>query len=1465
MRFPALLMRFIRSCLQEKGTVMTNSRSRHHNASGKSSAGKALPPAVALPEQTSSTQERNPPFLIVAVGASAGGLKAFETFFKSLPDEPNMAFVVIQHLAPHHESELAEILQNHTAMTVAQVQGQEQVHPNAVYIIPPGQSLGINDGILYLSEPKEPHGQRAPIDLFFRSLAQDQGENAVCVILSGTGSDGTLGLKSIKEQNGVVLVQAPETAEYAGMPRSAVNTGLVDLVAPVDELAQKLLEYQQSAGQFRFTEQDEELPKAEADLLQRIFTQLDSRVGVDFSQYKRSTVLRRLQRRMQVNQVTSFEAYLTLLRTDYEEIDALFKDLLISVTNFFRDEEIWQVLAHKIIPPLFDRLAHPNDSIRVWVPGCATGEEAYSIAILLLEEADRRNVQPQLQVFATDLNEDALAFARSGLYPDAIAADVASERLQRFFERSSGGYQVRPRLQEIVLFAPHNLVKDVPFAHLNLVSCRNLLIYLERKIQQGIFQIFHFALEEDGYLLLGGSESAEQAQDFFETVDKRQRIYQVRPGKATLPQLPISMATEARRISRPSPRSEDAAAKEKFSLGGLHQQLMLRRYAPPSVIVDRNYDIRYKFGDVGRYLRHQEGEPSLNLLDNISKQIRVELRTGLFTALRKREAITPRPVRLEIDGHTERVLLHIEPVPEQLYPVETLVLVIFEPLSAPNETEQSAGQEAGADPTVVQQLETELQELRHRMQTTVEEYETSNEELRSSNEELQSMNEELRSTTEELETSREELRSTGEELQSMNQELKYKIDDLNRANSDLENLIKATNIATLFLNRELCLQRYTPVTTALFNIIPSDVGRPFSHISHKINHRSLPDLAERVLRTLETVEEEVGAQDDRWFLLQIRPYRTIQDRIEGVVITLVDVTAQHHAEQLAKTHAMQQAVVAELGMMALRGMVLDELMEMAVRRVAATLDVDYAKVLQLLPAENQLRLIAGVGWHEGIVGTAVVDSGTDSQAGFTLHSDKPVIVEDLPTEKRFRGPALLTDHAVISGISVVIQRLNGPYGVLGAHSRQERQFTQQDADFLQGIANILGTAIERQRAETERQELLARVQAESAQLETVLQQMPAAVIIADAPSGQLMMGNDLVEEIWRRPYLDVHSVEEYVQYPGFYPDGTRLAPEEWPLARAIRNGEVVTDEEVIIARGDGTQGVISNSAAPIVDDEGEIVAGVVIFQDVTERKRIETERDRLVQELRELTGTLERRVEERTQALRTRSEQLSAMASALTVAEQRERERISQILHDDLQQLIYATQMRVLLLEGELADTAETQSVREGLSEVGQLHDRAISIVRSLTVELSPPILSDQLSESLEWLAGHMEGNYGLSINFTSEDGAEPANSDMRELAFQVVRELLFNIVKHAGVEKARLTLRQQDGRCLITVADDGNGFDVNAIEPQSTKRTGYGLHSVRERLSLFNGTLAVESAPAAGTRITVSLPGIVQRENRHG
>lgn len=1522
---------------------------------------------------------RNSRIPIVGIGVSAVGLAALEKFFANLPDNLGMAFVIILSDDLPAQQKVTSILQEHTAMQVHEVEEKTDVGANCIYVVPAGKTASINKEGLNLSRTRPASKKRMSIDLFLRSLAAEQKENAICVILSGTGSDGLLGLKSIKESGGLILLQDPQEAEDNAMLQSAISMGVADLVAPAAELATTLVEYKKGAHRIAMSSVEEMLTDEENVSLSHIFAQLRHQTGHDFSPYKRTTILRRIRRRMQVNQITTLADYLTFLRPRREEIHALFKDFLISVTNFFRDEDAFAALETEIVPQLMQG-KRPEESIRVWVPGCATGEEAYSIAILFIEAFQRAGQSLSMQIFATDLDDEALDFARRGLYPNTITADISAKRLQHFFTQEARGYRVSKQLQEVVLFAPHNLIKDAPFARLDLISCRNLLIYLNREVQRQVFEIFHYALRPEGFLFLGGSESADTMPDLFKTVNKHHRIFQRQPAQANLPLLPVSVPSTKNAVGNNSPTQSNQAKSANLSV--IHRDLLLQRYGLPSIIVDANYQIRYKYGNVSRYLEHREGEPSHDILENVNQQMRSELRMGLYHVFRYREASLPRHVEITIDEKVRRLKLIVEPI--EVNEVlenssEPLALVIFEAL--PEEESSKRAEYIGAerdDITLVEQLEEELKETRHRLQTIVEEYETSNEELKASNQELQSINEELRSTTEELETGREELRSTNEELASVNQELNSKILEIDRAYNDLENLMQATLIPTLFLDRKLYLKRYTPDASDLFNVIASDIGRPFDHISHKLHFDGLPSLAATVLKTLETVEIRVSSRDKRWFLLRLRPYRTLEDKVDGVVITLVDITSQVQAEQIQRNRAQRQAIVAELGQVALLNNDLQALTDIAVQRIVEVLHVDYAKVLELLPDKQSLLLRAGIGWQEGLVGRATVSAGQNSQAGFTLQTDEPVIVEDLTTETRFNGPPLLHEHQVISGLSVIIQAADRPYGVIGAHTRERRLFTSQDADFLQSVANVLGTAVIRQRAEEERLTLLDRVQHERQLLESVIQQMPAGVIIADSSSGRLVMGNSKVEEIWRHPFQAADEISNYADlYRGYHPDNRPYKSEEWPLARALSTGQVVQNEEIGFRRGDDTQGIMSVSAAPIFNQEGQTIAGVVVFEDITTRKKIEQtlkqykdilglsydailiwrldggiqfwnrgaenlygytaeealeqnnhkllqtvhsqpfdeihrqllkegnwegelrhvtkasrqvivssrhqllsdigegnlvlevnrditehkqvqlDREKLLQELQLLTSNLEERVEQRTQ-------QIKALASFLTIAEQRERERISHILHDDLQQILHALQLRLLIIRAKSPEagsneeanlqTANNEQFQGQLEGLEELSNRALQITRSLTVELSPPLLTeDGLVEAFSWLVGHMEEIYGLQVHLIVEEKLALLNNNMRELIFQMVRELLFNVIKHADVQEAVLKIWQNEGFSFIQVADKGRGFDLAEVESQSL--VSYGLRSIRERISLFGGSLEIHTALDVGTVITLSLP----------
>ncbi|MGH8146694.1 MAG: chemotaxis protein CheB [Rhodanobacteraceae bacterium] len=836
-----------------------------------------------------------PEFPVVGIGASAGGLKAAQTLLENTPIDTGMAFVLVFHLDPKHKSEAAALLQRHTRMPVAQVEGRTRIEPNHVYVIPPNHGLSLVDGGLVLTAPKRADGRPTVIDHFFRTLAEHAGEHAIGIVLSGTGSEGSQGLKAIKEAGGLAVVQDETEADYSGMPHSAIATGLIDFVLPVAEIPAKLLEVRDSTIDFVLPDDDRAAGDSDADILQKIFVQLRTRVGHDFSQYKQNTVLRRIVRRMQVHQLQTLGAYLDLLRETPVEAAALFRELLISVTNFFRDPEAMGALAHDVMPQLCQRLE--GQAVRLWVPGCATGEEAYSLAMLLGEACDGLASPPRLQIFATDVDEHALDIARRGLYPGAIVGDVSEARLKRFFDREGDGFVVKGFLREMILFSRHDLLQNPPFSRLDLISCRNLLIYLKTGIQSKVFALFHFALKPQSYLFLGSSESVGSAGKLFSEIDRKAKIFQSRRVPVTDLQFPLlsgAARVDAKRQDRDEPRKrfEEIVRDE-----------LLVHYAPPCVIVGENHDLTYISGRVGKYLEPGAGVANYNILDMAREGLRLELRGALFKAFHDGESVRRKPVRVRNGSGEEQILLTVRPLAE----VEGHVLVVFEETGGGPEAPLQP-RPAGDDDTITQ-LEAELTSTRESLQTSIEELETSNEELRASNEELQSMNEELQSTTEELETGKEELQSTNEELLAVNQELQTRNDDLARANADLSNLVASTGIAILFLDGGLRVRRFSPRMTGIFNLIASDVGRPLAHLTHNLKAENLVADAERVLRDLVMVERELASKDGCFYQTRLRPYRTIDNKVDGVVVTFVDVSERRHHE--AQTQTLNLELEAE--------------------------------------------------------------------------------------------------------------------------------------------------------------------------------------------------------------------------------------------------------------------------------------------------------------------------------------------------------------------------------------------------------------------------------------------------------------------------------------------------------------------------------------------------------------------------
>jgi two-component system CheB/CheR fusion protein len=845
--------------------------------------------------------------VVAAIGGSAGSIPAFRDFFRNVPPDSGIAFVVVLHLSPEFESHLAEVLQSVSTIPVTQVSGPTKIEPNHVYVIPPNRSLSLRDDTLLLAPIIGFEERRAPIDIFFRALGESREAQAVCVILSGTGADGSSGLRRVKEYNGLVVVQEPNEAEYREMPRNAIATGLADFVLPAAEMPRCILDYREKLLANTRSYEAVDAAEDEEQSLLDIFRQLRVRTGQDFANYKRATVLRRIERRLAIREIAHLSEYARFMREQPAEADALLRELLISVTNFFRDGGVWEQVRKTVIPAIVQQ-KQPDDSIRAWVAGCATGEEAYSIGILFAEATTAMSYTPEIQIFATDLDEEAIAKARNGFYTATETADVSPERLLRYFVKEQGGFRVSREIRERVLFAHHNLLKDPPFSHLDLVSCRNLLIYLNRTAQERALELLHFSLESGGWLLLGTAETPDGPHQLFSTVDKDAHIYQSRavPRTVTPPlRVQLTAAPDLRSVVaagdvRANGRPSRSAAFD------LHERL-LEEYAAPSLIVDEQYNVIHLSERAGRYLQFASGEASLNLLQVIRPELRIDMRTALVQAAQKRTTVAARGVTITTGDRAETLNVVVHPALREGDPARGIFLVVFEPSADDNSAKTQIVAAGPPSP----QMEEELIRIKGQMRITIEQYEVQAEEAKAANEELQAINEELRSTAEELETSQEELQSANEELQTVNQELKIKIEEITHANDDMRNLMSSTDIGTIFVDRALCVKLFTPRIREIFNLIPADVGRPLLDISSKVPVHDLAADLERVIERLQTIEREVATTEGKWHLMRLLPYRTAEDRIDGVVVTFVDITERKRDEDalLRSREQLEQRVL----------------------------------------------------------------------------------------------------------------------------------------------------------------------------------------------------------------------------------------------------------------------------------------------------------------------------------------------------------------------------------------------------------------------------------------------------------------------------------------------------------------------------------------------------------------------------
>ena len=851
---------------------------------------------------TKREAEASAAFPIVGLGASAGGLEAFEHFFRNVPRESGLAFVVVPHLDPGHASILTEILQRSTAMPVVEAQHNVPVAPNSVYVIPPNRDMAIFHGAIQLSVPEQPRGHRMPIDAFLRSLAEDQGERAIGIILSGTGTDGTQGLRAILGAGGVSFVQDPATAKYDGMPASAIQAGYATYVLPVEKMPEVML-----TGARTVTVSPEPAP-TDGSSLNRILMLLRS-TGNDFSQYKKTTIGRRIARRMSQHDIENMEVYARYLKEHPPELQSLFKELLINVTSFFRDPEAFATLRTEVLPQMF---ANKPDGygFRVWVPGCSTGEETYSIAILMHELMDEIGHDFRVQIYSTDLDEDAIGVARAATYPPNIVQDVLPERLPRFFVKEEGGYRVKKEIREKVVFAIQNVIRDPPFTRLDLVSCRNLMIYLEPELQDRLIRAFHYALRPEGVLFLSASESIGDHNDLFAPLSQKWKLYRATHSAAATHNaravLPSSSAE-----SDAKPPGEPVKITKETHFAELTKRVLLQSYAPASVVTDLKGNILYVHGDTGKYLRPAPGQATLNVVEMARDPLQPELRAAVQRAAKKNTPTLSRELLVETEGDRRAVSVSVRPLADS-EAGEGLLLLSFQDVARAVPGKAARGKRAAGavDDRRVEELERELAYTKENLQATSEEQQASNEELKSTNEEMQSTNEELQSTNEELETSKEELQSVNEELVTVNAELESKVEQLNAMQNDMKNLLDNINVGTIFLDEHHVIRNFTRDAAGVYHLVSSDVGRSLGEIKSELEGVDLLAEARVVLETLKPFAREVRTTGGVWYLARIQPYRTLDNAIEGVVLTFVPLTdIKQMREELLEARELAESIV----------------------------------------------------------------------------------------------------------------------------------------------------------------------------------------------------------------------------------------------------------------------------------------------------------------------------------------------------------------------------------------------------------------------------------------------------------------------------------------------------------------------------------------------------------------------------
>ena len=1396
---------------------------------------------------------------VCGIGASAGGIEALQQFFGALPVDAGLAYAVVLHLAPDRKSELPAIIARCTTMPVVQVgdNNKTELAPNTVYVIAPNSKLEISETFVGASRFDQPRGERNAIDLFFRSLAATHSDG-FAIVLSGSGSDGALGARAVKESGGLVLVQDPNDAAYGDMPRAVIATGVADLVLPARDLATELVALARAKQHVipvvRAADEPEQIPDDEARALLGVLDLLRNQTGHDFSKYKRSAVLRRLSRRMQLSHHLRVAEYLRQLEEQPQEVRALRDDLLITVTAFFRDPDAWAALQALVIGPLVEH-ADPDGQVRVWLPGCATGEEAYSMAILFHEEFERRKLKRNLIIFASDVDEAALAIAREGVYPGAICADVSDERLERFFRAEEDHYRVVSDIRDHVVFAIHNLLRDPPFSRLDLISCRNLLIYLDRDLQEQVMAVFRYACRRDeAYLFLGESEMANH--ELFRPLDTKHRIFslvELRDGeRPALPEI-LAAATPNRNRggeARPLPRSAPAE---------IHIAA-LEHVAPPSVVADAQWNVLHVSASASRFFQQTGGPLARRLTDLVRPELRDDLHAVLHRAL---DGLVPQlspfvPVTFNGAPHRVAVLVqrHTQATDGQLY-----FLVTFLDAGAAAGEQVSLGQEPSGQ--LVQDLREKLHEAEQRIERMRDENSLTNEDLRATNEELQSLNEEYRSTTEELETSKEELQSINEQLQTVNNELKLKVDDLSRTNADLENLMLATNVATLFLSSELRIRRHTPALEAIFSIRSRDYDRPIGEQTHSLNYdyETLEADARQVLTTATPLEREVTSRTGRVYILRVNPYRSpIGDRVEGVVLTFIDVTELRAAERRIAEDLGRMTRLQELGRRLAGPSYAGRMLEEAVRVTVQITGADMGNI-QRLQDDGAVTIAAQHGFEPPFLEFfARVESDANSACAAAMASRQRVLVEDVATSRIFAAPAssqVMAAAGVRACQSTPLFDPSGRFlGLLSTHFRVPHRFDSGELQWLDLLAQHAASVLEREHAE--QQLARARADLEERVIErtrwlSLMHDVSRAINEASTWDDALReaLGCLCLGEDWQiaQVYLPDHQ------------DPNVIAPAiSWVGDERFRAFHDVSDRQRY-ARGQSLPGRVYAENAPVwIDGPDELLATVPL--------RAQAAREAGLRATVALPITLGHDVVGVLELFSDRSHPPNAQLEALIhdvgnqVAHVLERERTTarladllwreqqdllHTLHDSLGQTLTGLGMLSSGLHQRLADADPSSS--ELAERIAHQAQQALEQVRQLARGLFPvEVDAESLMSALRDLASTTESLHGINVRVEGESPHGLRNGKVATELYRIAQEAVTNAVKHANAHEIVIQVVDRPGALELRVADDGVGLT------EASSNDGMGLRIMRYRAESIGARLTIEPGPTGGTVVGCSL-----------